>query len=135
MIDVNNPMHIVPPNSNGRRRAILIGINYVGQQGQLSGCHNDLHNIKNYLVNAQGFRTSDMLVLMDDGRNHPPSKRNIEDAFKRVTEYSQAGDVVFIHYSGTLFSGVEMIEPLPRLKVELDFSFFLLPILTHTIVS
>jgi hypothetical protein len=36
-IEVEKPMYIVPPNSGGRRRAILIGINYTGQQGQLSG--------------------------------------------------------------------------------------------------
>jgi len=41
-----------------------------------------------------------MLVLMDDGRNHSPTRRNIEDAFQRMTQYSQAGDVVFVHYSG-----------------------------------
>ena len=35
LIDVNKPMHIVPPGSSGRKRAILIGINYLGQQGQL----------------------------------------------------------------------------------------------------
>lgn len=35
MIDVNKPMLIVPPNSRGRRRALLIGINYTGQNGQL----------------------------------------------------------------------------------------------------
>ena len=40
MIDVEKTMHIVPPGAKGRRRAVLIGINYVGQQGQLSGCHN-----------------------------------------------------------------------------------------------
>ena len=40
MIDVNKTMHIVPPGATGRRRAILIGINYTGQEGQLSGCHN-----------------------------------------------------------------------------------------------
>lgn len=28
MIDVNKPMYIVPPESRGRRRAVLIGINY-----------------------------------------------------------------------------------------------------------
>ena len=44
-----------------------------------------------------------MLILMDDGRHHPPTKRNIEDAFKRICEYSQDGDVVFIHYSGTSY--------------------------------
>ena len=41
-----------------------------------------------------------MLILMDDGRHHPPTRKNIEDAFRRITEYSNAGDVVFVHYSG-----------------------------------
>jgi hypothetical protein len=35
LIDVNKPMLICPPNSHGRKRALLIGINYTGQQGQL----------------------------------------------------------------------------------------------------
>ena len=39
LIDVNKPMHIRPPNSNGRKRAVLIGINYTGQQGQLVSCY------------------------------------------------------------------------------------------------
>mmetsp|Transcript_47918 Transcript_47918/g.48796 ORF Transcript_47918/g.48796 Transcript_47918/m.48796 type:complete len:135 (+) Transcript_47918:67-471(+) len=41
MIDVNNQFEIVPRqsiNEQGARRALLIGINYVGQQGELSGC-------------------------------------------------------------------------------------------------
>ena len=42
LVDINKTMHIVPPGSNGRRRAVLIGINYTGQQGQLSGCHNGM---------------------------------------------------------------------------------------------
>jgi len=103
MIDVNKPMHIVPPDFKPavhRKRAILIGINYVGQQGQLSGCHNDVKNIKKYLVETQGFNESEMLILMDDGKHHPPTRKNIVDAFMRITEYSNAGDVVFIHYSG-----------------------------------
>lgn len=41
-----------------------------------------------------------MLILMDDGRHHPPTRKNIEDAFRRIAEYSNAGDVVFVHYSG-----------------------------------
>ena len=94
-------MHIVPPESqHGAKRAILIGINYTGQKGQLSGCHNDVKNIKQYLTTKQGFNEKDMLILMDDGAHHNPTKKNIEDAFKRVVQYSKAGDVVFIHYSG-----------------------------------
>lgn len=54
-------------------------------------------NIKNYLIQAQGFNESEMLILCDDGRSHAPTRKNIEDAFRRITEYSQAGDVVFVH--------------------------------------
>lgn len=72
----------------------------VGQRGELRGCHNDVGNIKQYLINEQGFKEKDMLILMDDGQHHPPTKKNIEDSFKRITEYSKANDVVFIHYSG-----------------------------------
>ncbi|GAX10273.1 hypothetical protein FisN_3Lh475 [Fistulifera solaris] len=101
LIDVNKPMSIVPPGSTtGHRRAILIGINYIGQKGQLSGCHNDVMNIKKYLINVHNFKESEMLILMDDNKHHAPTRRNIEDAFQRITQYSQAGDVVFVHYSG-----------------------------------
>jgi len=103
MIDVNNQFEIVPRqsiNEQGARRALLIGINYVGQQGELSGCHNDVKNIKQYLIRKEGFQEKDMLILMDDGRQHAPTRQNIMEAFDRITQYSKAGDVVFIHYSG-----------------------------------
>jgi hypothetical protein len=98
MVDVDKTMNIVPPTSTGTKRAVLIGINYSGQQGELRGCHNDLKNIKEYLIQSQGFKESDMLILMDDGRHHSPTKKNIEQAFIRITQYSKAGDVVFVHY-------------------------------------
>mgnify|MGYP002052828912 CR=1 FL=1 len=44
-------------------KAVLIGINYEGQQGQLSGCHNDVKNIKKYLMKNQGFKEKDMIIL------------------------------------------------------------------------
>jgi hypothetical protein len=62
--------------------------------------HADVHNIQKYLTSVHDFKESEMLILMDDGRHHPPTKKNIEDAFRRITEYSNAGDCVFVHYSG-----------------------------------
>ena len=103
LLNAHDQFEIVPPSSiqvNGRRRAVLIGINYIGQNGQLSGCHNDVKNIKRYLISHQGFQESEMLVLMDDGRHNAPTKKNITDAFTRICQYSQPGDVVFVHYSG-----------------------------------
>ena len=98
-IDAGKPLYIVPPGS-GKRRALLIGINYVGQQGALKAPHNDTSNVKDYLINVLGFQEQEILVLMDDG-NHPmPTKQNIMDGFERLVRYSQPGDVVFISFSG-----------------------------------
>ena len=100
LIDVHKPMYIVPPMQTGKRRAVLVGINYVGQKGQLSGCHNDVNNIKVFLKKVHGFQESEMLILMDDGAHHAPTRRNIEDAFVRIAQASQRGDVVWVSYSG-----------------------------------
>jgi hypothetical protein len=99
-LDPEKPLYIVPPNS-GRRRALLIGINYVGQgAGELKAPQNDCINIRNYLLEAQGFQESQMLVLMDDGKHPMPTRKNIERGFEAIVKYSQPNDVVFISFSG-----------------------------------
>ena len=103
MTDVNKPFQIV--NGSGRgpssnKRAVLIGINYVGQQGELSGCHNDVRNMKEYLMNKMGFMDYNMTVLMDDGYHQNPTQDNILNAYKNIVEQSMPGDTVFLHYSG-----------------------------------
>lgn len=100
MINVESePMHICPPGS-GRRRAVLIGINYTGQEGELTACHDDCNNVAEYLTTVQGFDPSQMLILMDDGKHTLPTKENIVNAFKLLALYSQPGDVVFVSFSG-----------------------------------
>ena len=56
----------------GVRRALLVGINYRGQNGELSGCHNDVFNVKQYIMNVFGYQEQNILVLVDDGRHHYP---------------------------------------------------------------
>ena len=90
LIDVNSPMRILNGHG-GTRRAVLIGINYVGQQGQLSGCHNDVRNIAKYL-SSMGFQQHNMTILMDDGLHESPTYRNIMEAFKWIVRESQPGD-------------------------------------------
>ncbi len=100
IIDVNERMTIVNDYPSGVKRAVLIGINYVGQQGELSGCHNDVKNIYSYLQKGCGFRSQNMVTLMDDGRHENPTYDNIMRAFQWVVNESRAGDTVWIHYSG-----------------------------------
>ena len=49
-LELKAPFHLVPPGCKGTKRALLIGINYTGQEGSLTGCHNDVHNVSGHLV-------------------------------------------------------------------------------------
>lgn len=103
MINVQDPFNITPQSfdpSLNKQRALLIGINYKGQKGQLSGCHNDVHNVSQYLQEVQGFKEENITMLMDDGMHKPPTKSAIISAFKRLVKQTKEGDVVFFHYSG-----------------------------------
>jgi len=99
-MNVQEKFEIVPSGSSGARRALLIGINYVGQQGQLSGCHNDVGNIKDYLMDVHGFQEEDITILMDDGNHESPTHDNILAAFRKLVSQTEAGDCAFLHYSG-----------------------------------
>jgi metacaspase-1 len=44
-INMNDKFQVVPDDLPGSRRAVLIGINYRGQKGELRGCHNDVFNM------------------------------------------------------------------------------------------
>lgn len=101
-LDVETKFDITPEGYefNGTKRAVLIGINYVGQQGELSGCHNDVLNIKEYLMDVHGFEEENMTILMDDGEHEDPTRENILAAYTMLVEESQEGDVCFAHYSG-----------------------------------
>lgn len=100
-LDVQSPFQIVPEYATGRKRALLIGINYVGHDpGELSGCHNDVLNIKKYIMDVHGFPEEDIMVLMDDGEHMEPTRDNILGAYAKLVADSEAGDAVFCHYSG-----------------------------------
>ena len=44
-MDMSGLFHIVPEGCTGTRRAVMIGINYKGQEGELTGCQNDVKNV------------------------------------------------------------------------------------------
>jgi hypothetical protein len=48
----------------GRKRALLIGINYIGSSNQLNGCINDVANIKSFLI--QRFDFKEVKSAIDD---------------------------------------------------------------------
>ncbi|KAK4987196.1 Ca(2+)-dependent cysteine protease [Elasticomyces elasticus] len=86
----------------GRRKALLIGINYFGQRGQLRGCINDVKNMSTYLNGHFGYKREDMVILTDDQQNpmSQPTKQNILRAMHWLVKDAQPNDSLFFHYSG-----------------------------------
>ena len=104
-LDVKDtPFHIV--GGTGRRRAVLVGINYVNQSGELSGCHNDVFNMRKYLMEMHGFPKTDITLLLDDGSHPYPTREKIISELKRLVAQSVAGDSVYFHYSGKAPTGI-----------------------------
>lgn len=87
---------------NGRRKALLIGINYFSQRGQLRGCINDVRNMSSYLVEHFGYKREDMVILTDDQQNpmSQPTKQNILRAMHWLVKDARSNDSLFFHYSG-----------------------------------
>ena len=100
-IDIHRKFDLVPDESSGTRRAVMIGINYIGHEsGVLSGCHNDVKNMLEYIKDVHGFPEENITVLLDDGEHTEPTKENIMAAYSKVIEESEPGDAIFLHYSG-----------------------------------
>jgi hypothetical protein len=95
----DTPFSLAGPGG-GTRRAVLVGINYQGQGGQLSGCHNDVLNMKKYLVQEQGYLEHNILVLIDDGSHHYPTREKVIRSLQQLVAQSVPGDSCYFHYSG-----------------------------------
>lgn len=98
---LDDPFSIVPADFSGRRRAVMVGINYIGDDpGELRGCHNDVLNMIEYIKDAHGFEDDDIVILMDDGEHTSPTAANIMNAYKKLAAEASPGDALFCHYSG-----------------------------------
>jgi metacaspase-1 len=99
-LDINHKFDLVPEQCTGTRRALMVGINYTGQQGQLSGCHNDVKNMLEYIKEVHGFKDENIVLMLDDGEHVEPTHDNMIAAYKKLVSECQPGDAVFCHYSG-----------------------------------
>ncbi|KAF5093875.1 hypothetical protein D0Z03_002260 [Geotrichum reessii] len=84
----------------GRRKALLIGINYIGSKQQLKGCINDVKNIKEFLQ-KHGYKDEDMVVLTDDqSPQSQPTRANMLRGMQWLVKDAKPNDSYFFHYSG-----------------------------------
>ena len=98
------PVSLSPIRASGRRRAVVIGINYKGTSAALRGCVNDAKNIQR-LLTRQGFpNDSSHMVMLTDGSgtssNNVPTGANIFKALQWLVQGAAQGDFLFFHYSG-----------------------------------
>ncbi|KDR84061.1 hypothetical protein GALMADRAFT_236691 [Galerina marginata CBS 339.88] len=86
----------------GKKKALLVGINYFGQDAELSGCINDVTNMKNFLIKEYGYKANDMLVLTDNSEDEhqQPTRANILQAMGWLVKGAKRHDALFFHYSG-----------------------------------
>ncbi|KAJ3162391.1 Ca(2+)-dependent cysteine protease [Geranomyces michiganensis] len=86
--------------SGGKRRALFIGINYFGQQGELKGCISDVRNVHQWLTSNYPF--TEILILTDDLQDpsRKPTRANMLNAFAWLVNGAAPGDAFFMHYSG-----------------------------------
>lgn len=96
------------------KKALLVGINYVGTPNELSGCVNDIHDMCQLCA---GWGYTDICVLLDGAWPGPepipklpaqlpglsgraPTRANIEAAMRWLTADAAKGGHRFFHYSG-----------------------------------
>ncbi|GAA5961581.1 hypothetical protein JCM3765_002636 [Sporobolomyces pararoseus] len=107
----NFQMHAAPQGNNagfysnmsGKRKALCIGINYVGTSNALAGCHNDARNMSKWLCERQGYKQEDIVMLLDsrDATGMSvPTKANIIRAMQWLVRDARPNDALFFHYSG-----------------------------------
>lgn len=86
---------------SGRRKSLLIGINYRGQPQPLQGCESDVQNMTAFLI-SRGYSTHprDMVVMTETRGPGPyyPTGHNILAAMDWLV--SEPGCFLFLHYSG-----------------------------------
>ncbi len=79
------------------KRAVLIGINkYQIPGSDLSGCVNDVKNLRSVLTTYYGFASKDITTLTD----LQATKKAIQTAIQKLVKSGKKGDVLLLHYSG-----------------------------------
>ncbi len=88
-------------DADGRRWALLIGVNDYANLDKLSHCLADVRALRNELI-ASGFESDRIKLITDDATEarYRPSKGNIEKQLDLVLGQARTNDLVLIAFSG-----------------------------------
>ena len=91
----------VASSVTGRKKALLVGLNYRNTRAELHGCINDVNNMQQVLVKQYGFKIEDILMLNEDqDKSQWPYKKVILEGMQWLYKDAGSGDLLFFHYSG-----------------------------------
>lgn len=82
---------------------LLIGINYINTPSKLSGCINDVDNMKHMLVKKLQYKSSNIKILSEKRGHYLPTKSNILHELRRLikkAKYNKNIHELWFHYSG-----------------------------------
>eukprot|EP01129_Flabellula_baltica_P015999 TRINITY_DN8340_c0_g1_i1.p1 TRINITY_DN8340_c0_g1~~TRINITY_DN8340_c0_g1_i1.p1 ORF type:complete len:401 (-),score=91.32 TRINITY_DN8340_c0_g1_i1:12-1214(-) len=84
----------------GKKKALMTGILYKGRSDELSGCANDVLNMKEYIL-TRGY-TEENITILSDGIEGAifPSKNNFIRELEAFLSDIEDGDEIFLYYSG-----------------------------------
>lgn len=80
------------------KKALLVGINYIGTENELHGCINDVNNMNNFLLSI-GYAQENIKKITDNTVTKP-TKQNIIDNLVKLVNDAVAGDELWFLYSG-----------------------------------
>ncbi len=78
------------------KKALLIGINYIGTSSALRGCITDVNNVKEYLM-KNGYKSENIKVLTDETPVKPTRVNILAHLLELVVSDAKT---LFFHYSG-----------------------------------
>ncbi len=95
----NTDMTYQLSNCSGRKKALLVGINYFGSSNELRGCTR-YQKYVHFLNRRFGYSYDDMMILTDDQnqRNKIPTKENIIRAMQWLVKDARPNDSLVFHY-------------------------------------
>lgn len=82
-----------------QKKALLVGINYVGSSVELRGCINDINNVSTTLQSTFGYQSANMRILTDNTAVKPTRDAMIA-GIQWLVSGNKYGDTLVFYYSG-----------------------------------
>ena len=95
----NNTQLVNTQVNTNNKKALLIGINYIGTDAALNGCINDVNDMCENLISRYNF-VRENIEIITDNTEIKPTKANILTAFTNLLKNSKSGDTLVFAYSG-----------------------------------